>query len=116
MRTQIELTLVAGLHRVNKALGNSDRMPWDKVAGFELRRYVDQTVADVRELKRKTDEIGEELDRERARVKKAVSALKDLLVVCGSCDAGLPMRCTCPEGDPRALILRVVQDLEPVNA
>lgn len=26
------------------------------------------------------------------------------LVQCGSCDAGLPMSCICPTGDPRAII------------
>lgn len=34
------------------------------------------------------------------------------LSLCGSCDAGLPMSCTCPDGDPRAVILKLVDHLE----
>lgn len=31
---------------------------------------------------------------------------------CGSCDAGLPMNCTCPNDDPRSVILTLVNHLE----
>ena len=31
---------------------------------------------------------------------------------CGSCDAGLPMNCTCPDDDPRSVILTLVNHLE----
>lgn len=31
---------------------------------------------------------------------------------CGSCDAGLPMSCSCPDGDPRNVILELVNHLE----
>lgn len=34
------------------------------------------------------------------------------LHLCGSCDAGLPMDCTCTGDDPRAEILRLVNHLE----
>jgi hypothetical protein len=35
---------------------------------------------------------------------------------CGSCDAGLPMDCTCPPGDPRAVILALVERLDAALA
>lgn len=31
---------------------------------------------------------------------------------CGSCDAGLPMTCTCPDDDPRNVIHALVEHLE----
>ena len=34
---------------------------------------------------------------------------------CGSCDAGLPMSCTCPDGDPRGVILELVHKLEKIQ-
>ncbi len=42
-------------------------------------------------------------------------AVKDALPwmqQCGSCDAGLPMGCTCPQGDPRVVISRLVAVIE----
>ena len=33
------------------------------------------------------------------------------LHLCGSCDAGLTMSCTCPPGDPRAIIQRLHEAL-----
>jgi hypothetical protein len=38
----------------------------------------------------------------------------DWLNQCGSCDVGLPMDCTCPPGDPRAVILALVERLDDV--
>jgi len=35
---------------------------------------------------------------------------------CGSCDAGLPMNCTCPSGDPRSVILALVERLDAALA
>lgn len=40
----------------------------------------------------------------------------DWLDQCGSCDAALPMGCTCPDGDPRAVILELVERLDAVVA
>lgn len=34
------------------------------------------------------------------------------LKLCGSCDAGLPMGCTCPDDDPRNVIKALVDHLE----
>lgn len=31
---------------------------------------------------------------------------------CGSCDVGLPQSCTCPSGDPRGVILRLIAEVE----
>lgn len=31
---------------------------------------------------------------------------------CGSCDAGLPMSCSCPGDDPRSVILDLVRRVE----
>ncbi|MFJ8690214.1 hypothetical protein [Micromonospora wenchangensis] len=33
------------------------------------------------------------------------------LEACGSCDAGLPQSCTCPPGDPRAVIALLVDEV-----
>jgi hypothetical protein len=35
---------------------------------------------------------------------------------CGSCDAGLPMNCTCPEGDYRPVMLDLVREVERLRA
>jgi hypothetical protein len=34
------------------------------------------------------------------------------LQICASCDIGFPSACTCPEGDPRNVILALVQEIE----
>lgn len=34
---------------------------------------------------------------------------------CGSCDAGLPMNCTCPAGDPRTVIAQLIREVERVQ-
>lgn len=41
-----------------------------------------------------------------------LSEAESWLRPCGSCDAGLPMACTCPEDDPRTVILRLVQEIK----
>lgn len=38
------------------------------------------------------------------------------LNVCGSCDAGLPMSCTCPTGDYRPVMLDLVREVEALRA
>lgn len=48
----------------------------------------------------------EKLDLEEIRAK--------WLNQCGSCDAGLHMNCTCPDGDPRNVILALVVHLEKI--
>lgn len=40
-----------------------------------------------------------------------LNAAKQWLNSCGSCDAGLPMKCTCPEGDPRGIILDLFNEV-----
>ena len=35
---------------------------------------------------------------------------------CGSCDAGLPMACTCPDEDFRPVMLDLVQEIERLRA
>ncbi|MEU7170209.1 hypothetical protein ABZ949_01805 [Micromonospora tulbaghiae] len=35
---------------------------------------------------------------------------------CGSCDAGLPMSCTCPIGDYRPVMARLVAEVERLRA
>lgn len=35
---------------------------------------------------------------------------------CGSCDAGLPMSCTCPSGDYRPVMLDLVREVERLRA
>lgn len=37
------------------------------------------------------------------------------LLQCGYCDAGLPMECACPEGDPRRVIQELVQAVEDLS-
>lgn len=34
------------------------------------------------------------------------------LNLCGSCDAGLAMNCTCPAEDPRTVIAKLVREVE----
>lgn len=42
-----------------------------------------------------------------------LAAIKaEWLNVCGSCDAGLPMACSCPAGDPRGVIAALVALVE----
>lgn len=31
---------------------------------------------------------------------------------CGSCDAGLPMGCTCSQGDPRPVVARLLGEID----
>ena len=38
--------------------------------------------------------------------------IKPWLNICGGCDAGLPMSCTCPDGDPRPVMARLVAEIE----
>lgn len=40
-----------------------------------------------------------------------VERAKPWLALCGSCDAGLPMSCTCPDGDPRQVISDLVAEV-----
>lgn len=35
---------------------------------------------------------------------------------CGSCDAGLPMSCSCPTGDYRPVMLELVREVERLRA
>ena len=39
---------------------------------------------------------------------------KHWLNQCGSCDVGLPTTCTCPDDDPREVILALVRHLEKI--
>jgi hypothetical protein len=34
------------------------------------------------------------------------------LTQCPSCDGGLPKACVCPPGDPRAMILKLVYEIQ----
>jgi hypothetical protein len=38
------------------------------------------------------------------------------LELCGSCDAGLPMNCTCPSEDYRPVMLELVREIERLRA
>ena len=40
---------------------------------------------------------------------------REWLRQCGICDAGLPTACTCPPGDPRAVIQRLVEEMRSVE-
>lgn len=42
-------------------------------------------------------------------------ALRPWLQLCASCDAGLPATCTCPAGDPRAVIFALVRQIEQLT-
>jgi hypothetical protein len=42
------------------------------------------------------------------RVQAVLELATPHLVVCPSCDAGLPASCACPEGDPRPVIQTLV--------
>lgn len=49
---------------------------------------------------------------ERAREREAETLAAEVepwLQECGSCDAALPMNCTCPKGDYRVVLLKVWQ-------
>ncbi len=35
---------------------------------------------------------------------------------CGTCDAGLPMACTCPTGDPRPVISQLINEIRELRA
>lgn len=37
-------------------------------------------------------------------------------LLCGVCDVGLPMRCTCPAGDPRHIISALVHEVQDLRA
>jgi hypothetical protein len=43
-------------------------------------------------------------------------AWRDWLRPCGSCDAGLPMSCACPSGDPRSVILALAERIDAAMA
>jgi hypothetical protein len=45
-----------------------------------------------------------------------LAAAEPFMRVCGSCDAGLPMNCTCPPGDPRPIVSRLVAEIERLRA
>ena len=52
---------------------------------------------------------------ERAREREAETLAAEVepwLRECGSCDAALPMSCTCPPGDYRVVLLKVWQAYE----
>lgn len=38
------------------------------------------------------------------------------LVQCGICDFGIPSKCTCPPGDPRAIIQELTEFLKGIDA
>lgn len=40
-----------------------------------------------------------------------LEAAKPWMRQCGPCDAGLPMACICPPGDPRAIVARLAAEL-----
>lgn len=42
--------------------------------------------------------------------------LKAWLALCAACDAGLPAMCTCPTGDPRAVISALVIERDALLA
>lgn len=35
---------------------------------------------------------------------------------CGSCDYGLPYSCTCPTGDPRPVVSKLLGEIERLRA
>lgn len=45
-----------------------------------------------------------------------ITKAETYLVQCGSCDAGLPMACVCPPGDPRAVISELIARLRAARA
>lgn len=47
-----------------------------------------------------------------ARDEALAAEVEPWLNLCGSCDAALPMNCTCPEGDYRNILLKVWQAYE----
>jgi hypothetical protein len=45
-----------------------------------------------------------------------LSRAEPFLNPCGSCDAGMPMSCTCPTGDYRPVMLDLVREVERLRA
>jgi hypothetical protein len=41
-----------------------------------------------------------------------IARAESFLQLCGTCDGGLPMACTCPTGDYRAVMLDLVREVE----
>jgi len=41
-----------------------------------------------------------------------LDAIRQWTNPCASCDYGLPMSCTCPSGDPRGVIVRLLAEVE----
>lgn len=45
-----------------------------------------------------------------------LASVRPWLAQCGHCDAGLPMDCTCPQGDPRTVIAQLVVEVKRLRA
>jgi hypothetical protein len=45
-----------------------------------------------------------------------LAASEPFMRMCGSCDAGLPMNCSCPPGDPRPIVSRLAAEVERLRA
>lgn len=89
-----------------EAIGElADRLPggeWVSLPEYDvqMRKWPDS-------LSHASEPVSEELD---------LNEVRPWLRLCGSCDAGLPMGCTCPSADPRPMILRLVQEIERLRA
>jgi len=45
-----------------------------------------------------------------------IERAKPFLALCGACDVGLPMSCTCPPGDVRMILLEFIEEIERLRA
>jgi hypothetical protein len=45
-----------------------------------------------------------------------LDVIRPWFTLCGPCDAGLPMACTCPQGDPRPIVAKLVAEVERLRA
>ena len=52
-------------------------------------------------------------DESRAELAELITRARAQLVQCGPCDFAVPGPCTCPAGDPRAVILDLLRLIDP---
>lgn len=74
-----------------------------------------QCTADAQPEHRHRFDDGDLLDLDESRNELAglIARARAQLVLCGLCDAGVLGQCTCPDGDPRAVILDLLRLIDP---
>lgn len=52
----------------------------------------------------------------KINVDEALERAKPWATMCGSCDLGLPMKCTCAQGDPRPIVAELINVVTQLQA